>query len=58
MLAGLIAGLLAQGLSPEEAAETGAWVHSEASYRAGPGLIADDLDDAIRAVLLDHHGPA
>ena len=58
VLAGLIAGLLAQGLSPEEAAETGAWVHSEASYRAGPGLIADDLDDAIRAVLVDHHSKA
>ncbi|WP_101340299.1 NAD(P)H-hydrate dehydratase [Cereibacter azotoformans] len=50
VLAGLIAGLLARGLPPQEAAETGVWLHAEAARRVGPGLIAEDLPEALPAV--------
>jgi hydroxyethylthiazole kinase-like uncharacterized protein yjeF len=50
VLAGLIGGLMARGLSAFEAAETGAWLHVEAALAFGPGLIADDLPDALPAV--------
>ncbi|WP_425090986.1 NAD(P)H-hydrate dehydratase [Tropicimonas sp. S265A] len=51
VLSGLICGLLARGLSPFEAAQTAAWVHSEAARGFGPGLIAEDLPEAVPAVL-------
>jgi hydroxyethylthiazole kinase-like uncharacterized protein yjeF len=50
VLAGLIGGLLARGLSPFEAAETAAWLHVEAARAFGPGLIAADLPDALPAL--------
>ncbi|WP_408904048.1 NAD(P)H-hydrate dehydratase [Neoroseomonas nitratireducens] len=43
VLAGLIAALLAQGLPAFEAASAAAWLHGEAAWRSGPGLIAEDL---------------
>ncbi|GIU67494.1 NAD(P)H-hydrate dehydratase [Candidatus Phycosocius spiralis] len=43
VLAGMIGGLLAQGLEPFDAACGGVWLHSQAANRAGPGLIASDL---------------
>lgn len=51
VLAGLICGLLARGFDPFEAACTAAWLHVEAARRFGPGLIAEDLSDALPAVL-------
>ena len=51
VLAGLAVGLLAQGLPAFEAAAAAAWLHGEAGTRAGPGLIADDLPEALPAVL-------
>jgi hypothetical protein len=45
VLAGLIAGLLAQGLPPFDAACAGAWLHGEAGSAAGPGLIAEDPEE-------------
>lgn len=50
VLAGLIAGLMARGFSPFEAAETAAWLHVEAARAFGPGLIAEDLPEALPAV--------
>ena len=41
MLAGLAAGLLAQGMGGFEAAAAACWLHGEAGGRLGPGLIAD-----------------
>ena len=53
VLAGLITGLLARGFSALQAAEAGAWLHGAAGRRAGPGLIAEDLPEAIPAVFRD-----
>ena len=50
MLAGLIAGLCAQGMPPFEAAAAAVWVHGEAAREFGPGLIAEDLTEAVPAV--------
>lgn len=43
VLAGLIAGLLAQGLGGFEAAAAGCWLHGELGTTLGPGLIAEDI---------------
>lgn len=51
VLAGFIAGLMARGLEPFEAACTAAWIHVECARDFGPGLIAEDLPDAVPAVL-------
>lgn len=51
VLAGLILGLLAQGVPAFEAAAAGAWLHARAGELAGPGLIAEDLPERIPAAL-------
>lgn len=53
VLAGIIAGLLARGLPPFDAAATGVWLHAAAARRFGPGLIADDLPDQLPGVFGD-----
>ncbi len=51
VLAGLIVGLLAQAVPPLEAAAAGAWLLGEAAARVGPGLISEDLSEALPQVL-------
>jgi ADP-dependent NAD(P)H-hydrate dehydratase / NAD(P)H-hydrate epimerase len=50
VLAGMISGMLAQGVPAFEAACIGVWMHGEAAREAGPGLIAEDLPEVLPAV--------
>jgi hydroxyethylthiazole kinase-like uncharacterized protein yjeF len=50
LLAGFIAGLLAQGMPGFEAAAAAVWLHGEAGAEVGPGLIAEDLPEALPKV--------
>ncbi len=51
VLAGAIAGMRAQGTPGFEAAASGVWLHGAAGQVAGPGLIAEDLPNALPQVL-------
>lgn len=50
VLAGFIAGLLARGFAPMQAAQTAAWLHTECALEFGPGLIAEDLPKTLPRV--------
>ncbi len=50
VLAGFIAGLLARGFTPFQAAETAAWLHVECALSFGPGLIAEDIPEELPKV--------
>ena len=51
VLAGLVLGLLAQGMAPFAAAAAAVWLHGAAAGEFGVGLVADDLPDGLPAVL-------
>lgn len=58
VLAGLIAGLAAQGLSPHDAAKVAVYIHGRtgdivAQSSSQPGMIATDLIDALPEVFAD-----
>ena len=51
VLAGLILGLLAQGMDPFLAAAAGVWLHGAAATSFGTGLVAEDLPVLLADVL-------
>ncbi len=50
VLAGFVAGLLARGLAPLEAAEAASWMHTECAISLGPGLVAEDIPEELPKV--------
>ena len=51
VLAGIVTGLLAQGMPAFEAACAAVWLHGDAAIVFGPGLIAEDIPEALPRVL-------
>lgn len=51
VLAGMIGGLLAQGMPAFEAANAAVWVHGEAGLRIGAGLVASDVSGKIPEIM-------
>ena len=53
VLAGILAGLMAEGMPAFEAACAATWLHGAAASAFGPGLVADDLPEMLPQVLRD-----
>ena len=51
VLAGMVVGLVAQGMETFEAACAAVWLHGEAGNLTGTGLIAEDLSENLPIVL-------
>ena len=51
VLAGLIGGLMAQGMAPFNAACCAVWMHGKAAEDFGPGLIAEDIPPLIPKIM-------
>jgi ADP-dependent NAD(P)H-hydrate dehydratase / NAD(P)H-hydrate epimerase len=53
VLAGMVLGLLAQGMEPFAAAAAAVWLHGDAARRIGAGLVAEDLVETLPKALRD-----
>ncbi len=53
VLAGIVGGLLAQGMPVLQAASAAVWLHGEAGLAKGRGLIAEDLPEVLPAVFTE-----
>ena len=51
VLAGMITGLISQGMDIFDACCASVWIHGEIARIKGPGLIAEDLPEMIPNVL-------
>jgi hydroxyethylthiazole kinase-like uncharacterized protein yjeF len=51
VLGGIILGLLTQGLDAFPAAAAAVWMHGDAAFEFGVGLLAEDLPDLLPSVL-------
>ncbi|RBP16042.1 hydroxyethylthiazole kinase-like uncharacterized protein yjeF/hydroxyethylthiazole kinase-like uncharacterized protein yjeF [Roseiarcus fermentans] len=51
VLTGFVTGLAAQGVPAFEAAATAVWLHGAAARVFGPGLVSEDLPEALPGVL-------
>lgn len=56
VLAGFMAGFMAQGVDTFTAAAMATWIHGEAGIRIGAGLIAEDLEQELPDILSALHG--
>ncbi|MEQ1706058.1 MAG: NAD(P)H-hydrate dehydratase [Rickettsiales bacterium] len=54
-LAGICAGLLAQGMPAFEAGCAAVWLHTQAALKFGVGLIAEDIADLLPVILKEIH---
>ncbi len=53
VLAGVVLGLLVQGMPAFEAAAAAVWLHARAGYLVGTGLIAEDLPEMLPVALAE-----
>ncbi len=53
VLAGMVLGLLAQGMEPFAAAAAAVWLHGACGSRLGGGLVAEDLVETLPLVIRD-----
>ncbi len=53
VLAGFVAGLMARGFAPMEAAQSAVWLHAACARQFGPCLIAEDLPEVLPAVMAE-----
>ena len=53
VLAGMIGGLIAQRMDSFESASAAVWIHAASAHGIGPGLISEDLTEALPCVLAE-----